>query len=80
MLHADAPNPNAGKLFIDFLLSREGQSILNKLDRHPVRKDIEVDPVLEKIRSNLFPIPPVSAEKSSLYMKEYDDIIVRAGR
>jgi len=80
MLHADAPNPNAGKLFINFLLSKEGQSILNRLDRHPVRTDIQVDPVLQKIRSNLFPIRPTSAEESSRYMKEYDDILVRAGR
>jgi len=79
-LHADAPHPNAGKLFIDFILSKDGQSILNKLDRHPVRRDIKVDPVVEKIRSKLFPIKPVSAEMTRSYMRDYDDILVRAGR
>jgi ABC-type Fe3+ transport system substrate-binding protein len=46
MLHADATHPNAGKLFIDFMLSKQGQNILNSLDRHPIRVDIKVDPVL----------------------------------
>jgi iron(III) transport system substrate-binding protein len=79
-LHADAPHPNAGKLFIDFLLSKEGQSILNKLDRHPVRKDIKVDPVVEKIRTNLLPIRPFFPEETNGFMKDYDSIIMRAGR
>lgn len=79
-LHADAPHPNAGKLLIDFLISKDGQSMLNKLDRHPVRMDIEVDPQLEKVRKNLFPIRPASAEESTAYMKEFDEVIVRSGR
>jgi iron(III) transport system substrate-binding protein len=71
VLHADAPHPNAGKLFIDFMLSKEGQKILNSLDRHPVRMDIKVDPELEKIRRNLFPIKPAPAEVTEAYMKEF---------
>jgi iron(III) transport system substrate-binding protein len=74
VLHADAPHPNTGKLFIDFMLSKEGQKILNSLDRHPVRKDIKVDPELEKIRRNLFPIKPAPAEVTEAYMKEFTKI------
>jgi ABC-type Fe3+ transport system substrate-binding protein len=44
MLAARSPNPNAGKLFIDFLLSKEGQQILVDLKRVPVRKDVDADP------------------------------------
>ena len=44
MLAAKAPHPNAAKLFIDFLLSKEGQKMLVGFRRIPVREDIEPDP------------------------------------
>ena len=44
MLAAKAPHPNAAKLFIDFLLSKEGQKMLVGFRRIPVREDIEADP------------------------------------
>ena len=74
VLHADAPQPNAGKLFIDFMLSREGQAVLNKLDRHPVRRDIKVDPIIEKIRNNLFPVRPASAEGAVANIEEFKKV------
>lgn len=44
MLASKAPHPNAGKLFIDFLLSKEGQKMLVGFRRIPVREDVEPDP------------------------------------
>lgn len=44
MLAAKAPHPNAGKLFIDFLLSKQGQKMLLGFRRIPVREDVEPDP------------------------------------
>lgn len=44
MLAANAPHPNAGKLFIDFLLSREGQKMLVDFRRISVREDVDPDP------------------------------------
>ena len=44
MLAAKAPHPNAGKLFIDFLLSKAGQKMLVGFRRIPVREDVEPDP------------------------------------
>ena len=44
MLAAKAPHPNAGKLFIDFVLSKEGQKMLVGFRRIPVREDVEPDP------------------------------------
>jgi iron(III) transport system substrate-binding protein len=44
MLAAKAPHPNAGKLFIDFLLSKQGQKMLVDFRRIPVREDVEPDP------------------------------------
>ncbi|MBI3058851.1 MAG: extracellular solute-binding protein [Deltaproteobacteria bacterium] len=44
MLAAKAPHPNAAKLFIDFLLSKEGQKMLVGFRRIPVRPDVNPDP------------------------------------
>lgn len=44
MLAAHAPHPNAGKLFINFLLSKEGQEMLVGFRRIPVREDVDPDP------------------------------------
>ena len=44
MFAAKAPHPNAGKLFIDFLLSKEGQKMLVGFRRIPVREDVDPDP------------------------------------
>ncbi len=44
MLAARAPHPNAGKLFMDFLLSKEGQKMLVDFRRIPARNDVDADP------------------------------------
>lgn len=44
MLSAHAPHPNAGKLFIDFLLSEQGQRQLVGFQRIPTRRGVEPNP------------------------------------
>jgi iron(III) transport system substrate-binding protein len=44
MLAAKAKNPNAARLFYDFVISKEGQEMLRSFQRIPVRKDVEPDP------------------------------------
>lgn len=44
MLAAKAPHPNAARLFLDFVLSKEGQQMLATFQRIPVRKDVPADP------------------------------------
>ncbi len=44
MLAAKAPHPNAARLFLDFLLSKEGAELLRSFQRIPVRRDVEPDP------------------------------------
>ena len=44
MLASKAPHPNAARLFLDFILSKEGQQMLSGFQRIPVRKDVEPDP------------------------------------
>jgi iron(III) transport system substrate-binding protein len=40
-----APHANAAKLFVDFVLSKEGQELIVKTDRSSVRKDIAGNPI-----------------------------------
>ena len=44
MLSSHAHHPNAGKLFINFLLSKEGQEMLTGFRRVPVREDVDPEP------------------------------------
>ncbi|MCE3242096.1 MAG: hypothetical protein K0Q83_2603 [Deltaproteobacteria bacterium] len=44
MLSAKAAHPNAGKLFIDYLISKEGQELLKDFRRIGPRKDVKPNP------------------------------------
>jgi iron(III) transport system substrate-binding protein len=44
MLGARAAHPNAGKLFIDFILSQQGQELLQSYRRPTLRTGVEPDP------------------------------------
>ena len=44
MVAAKAPHPNAARLFLDFILSKEGGEMLRSFQRISVRKDVEPDP------------------------------------
>jgi iron(III) transport system substrate-binding protein len=41
MLSAQSPHPNGARLFVDFVLSKEGQSALAGVQQIPVRRDME---------------------------------------
>ena len=54
-LAKNAPHPAAGKLFIDFILSRDGQkAIQNVALRYPVRSDVELSGELLKLKGIRF--------------------------
>lgn len=76
MLAANAPHPNAGKLYIDFILSKEGQQILRDLQRIPTRKDVEPEtPELVRgyKRAVFEPLKPEEySEISKLYREIFD--------
>lgn len=74
-LAAKAPNPNAGKLLIDFVLSKEGQSQLRSYYRIPSRADL--DPLSAKLdprRLQLLPMSPDLAEKEDDWKKQFRGI------
>ncbi|MGH7823823.1 MAG: ABC transporter substrate-binding protein [Candidatus Binatia bacterium] len=43
MLAANAPHPHAAILYLDFLLSKEGQSLLARSGRLPARRDVQTE-------------------------------------
>lgn len=44
-INSQAPNPNAARLFVDFILSKEGQELIVRSDRSSVRKDVSGNPL-----------------------------------
>ena len=74
MLAANGAHPNAGKLYIDFIASREGQQILRDLQRIPARKDLEPEPP-ELIRGyKRIVLEPLKPEEYSKFSKLYGEI------
>jgi iron(III) transport system substrate-binding protein len=53
-----APHPNTARLFVDFVLSREGQNLLRGLRRIPARPDVLPDPPSLTKGLNLYPARP----------------------
>ena len=71
-LAAKARNPNAGKLLIDFLLSREGQLHLRKFYRIPSRADLEpISAKLDPKQLQLLPLSPALADKEEEWKKQF---------
>jgi iron(III) transport system substrate-binding protein len=72
---AKAPHPNAAKLFIDFILSKEGQQLLLSIERTPARPGI--DTKMEARKLKLYPIPPELGEHYDQFQKEFREIFGR---
>lgn len=69
---AQAPNPNAARLFMDYFLSKEGQELVAKLGRVPVRTDVKPNPPSLVEGVNLVPSDPAIADKDfQKYFEEY---------
>ncbi len=74
-LTTHAPHPNTGKLFVDFVLSREGQMINVSLHQVPARQDIDAD-ILKKFKGIKFYPSDVSlAEKYAAYSKQWSELL-----
>ncbi len=72
---AKAPNPNAARLFVDYFLSKEGQEMIVKLGRVPVRSDVKPNPPHLLDGVNLVPSDADIADKDfQKYFDEYRKI------
>jgi iron(III) transport system substrate-binding protein len=74
-----APHPNAAKLFVDFVLSKEGQNLLRGLRRIPARPDVLPDPPTLTEGLNLYPARPEGMiESYNETVARFDEIFNRA--
>src|SRR5437870_4237227 len=74
-LSAKAPHPNAAKLFVNYVLSEEGQNIIRDASRVPVRPGVK--PLAPKLDQSAVKIHYVLADmfkKIAEYEKEFRDI------
>ena len=75
-ISANAPHPNAARLFFDFALSREGQEIVASFKRIPGRKD--VDPFYPREKGlQTAPFDDSIADDYDQYMKLYREILMK---
>jgi iron(III) transport system substrate-binding protein len=73
----NAPHPNAARLLMEFLLSREGQEVGRSVAKIPARTDVEAPyPALTK-GLKLFPVPASIADKYGEIVKEFREIFLK---
>jgi iron(III) transport system substrate-binding protein len=56
-----APHPNAAKLFYDFVLSKDGQAIIERIGYGAVRPDVPADPAYAYYYSTIMKGVPIIA-------------------
>src|SRR4029453_10521675 len=68
----DAPHPNAARLFIDFLLSREGQEVLAAVGFYAPGTDV-LSPLMKQAppKMKVVPLPMMLATRYNEYFKMY---------
>ncbi len=69
-LSTEAPHPNAGKLFINFMLSREAQKLMQGFGRLVARTDLAAEQPGAVKEVNFVPVNPALAEKMEEYAKQ----------
>ena len=65
-----APHPNAAKLFLEFVLSREGQKLMQTPGRHVARSDLAGEHAAMLKELKIVPVNPALAEKLDEYAKQ----------
>jgi ABC-type Fe3+ transport system substrate-binding protein len=72
-LAARAPHPNAAKLFIDFVLSREGQRVVLAADRNSARSDLSQEQGAMK-DVKLIPLDPTQGANMEFFARQSQEI------
>ncbi len=73
-----APHSNTARLFVDFVLSKEGQQILSGLRRIPARPDVYPDPPRLTKGLNLYPARPEGLiETYNDTVAQFDKIFIK---
>lgn len=72
---AGASHPNAARLFIDYVLSREGQELFRNMGKIPARGDVA--PKINLDRDKIRMIPAEESARTGYYAKLFDDLFVK---
>jgi iron(III) transport system substrate-binding protein len=77
---ANAPHPNAARLFLDFTVSKEGQAlIVDKFGRRSVRRDVATPaglPALDKIKPIAYDLA-YAADNRAQILKRFQDTLIK---
>jgi len=73
-LSSTAPHPNAGKLFLDFMLSKKGQEIVRDMNRIP--DHVDVKPKRPALMEGIEPVfaPAEVLENFEQYAKRFNEV------
>ena len=74
MIGAKAPHPNAAKLFIDFVLSQQGQKLLQSFSRVTLREGVEPNPARLIRGFKRVVLHPEKVQNAQESLKLYRDI------
>jgi iron(III) transport system substrate-binding protein len=69
-LSAQAPHPNAARLFVEFVLSRAGQKLMQTPGRHVAHRELSNDHTARLKDLTIAPVNPGLAEKLDEYAKQ----------
>jgi len=69
-LSVQAPHSNAAKLFMEFVLSREGQKLMQTPGRHVAHRDLANAHTARLKDLTIAPVNPALAEKLDEYAKQ----------
>ena len=73
--NAHAPHPNAARLLVNFLLSREAQSLRTKWGRIPTRADVDSNPpgIIDRFKAKHLVRAALSAEEDTRWQKTFNE-------
>jgi iron(III) transport system substrate-binding protein len=71
---AQAPHPNAARLFVDYVLSKEGMTVLRGFKRIPSRPDVE--PMVPRLTKGIkfYASEPELAEEFDKYARTFQNL------
>jgi len=72
-----APHPNAAKLFVDYILSKEGQIFQRSLNRIPTRRDVPPDPPRLIQGMTFYPDKMEEVNRYDEYSRMFNKIFVK---
>ena len=79
-LIANAPHPNAARLFLDFTVSKEGQAlVVEKFGRRSVRRDVATPaglPTLDKIKPIAYDLQWAADNRAEI-LKRFQDTLIK---